>query len=73
VALSPGGDATGRLTELRLLYEPYLQALSRRLLMPLPPWLHADYKKDNWQGSPWDVAIQARALEHPGHAVDDHF
>ncbi|HSZ60756.1 MAG TPA: potassium channel family protein [Terriglobales bacterium] len=73
VALSLGGDATERLTELRLLYEPYLQALSRRLLMPLPTWVPTDHKKDNWQGSPWDVAIQARALEHPGHAVDDHF
>lgn len=73
VALSLGGDTTERLAELRLLYEPYLQALSRRLLMPLPPWVPSDHKKDNWQGSPWDVAIQARALEHPGHAVDDHF
>jgi hypothetical protein len=73
VALSLGGDATERLTELRLLYEPYLQALSRRLLMPLPQWVPTDHKKDNWQGSPWDVAIQARALEHPGHAADDHF
>jgi hypothetical protein len=73
VALSLGGDATERLTELRLLYEPYLQALSRRLLMPLPQWVPTDHKKDNWQGSPWDIAIQARALEHPGHAVDDHF
>jgi hypothetical protein len=73
VALSLGADATERLAELRLLYEPYLQALSRRLLMPLPSWVPSDHKKDNWQGSPWDVAIQARALEHPGHAVDDHF
>ncbi len=73
VALSLGGDATERLAELRLLYEPYLQALSRRLLMPLPPWVPSEHKKDNWQGSPWDVAIQARALGHPGHAVDDHF
>ena len=73
VALSLGADATERLAELRLLYEPYLQALSRRLLMPLPSWVPSEHKKDNWQGSPWDVAIQARALEHPGHAADDHF
>jgi len=30
------GDA--KLMELRLLYEPYLNGLSRLLLMPLPPW-----------------------------------
>jgi hypothetical protein len=44
--------------------------------MTLPPWIHSDHKKDNWQGGPWDRAIQARALEHPGHAAraaDDHF
>jgi hypothetical protein len=73
VAFSQGAEAAERLAELRLLYEPYLQALSRRLLMPLPAWVPTDHKKDNWQGSPWDVAIQARALEHPGHRVDDHF
>ncbi|MGA2355052.1 MAG: potassium channel family protein [Terriglobales bacterium] len=73
VALYEGNDASTRLAELRLLYEPYLNALSRRLLMALPPWLPTEHKKDNWQGSPWDSAIQARALEHPGRATDDHF
>jgi hypothetical protein len=41
--------------------------------MDLPPWVRPESKKDNWQSGPWDRAIQARALEHPGHAVDDHF
>jgi hypothetical protein len=41
--------------------------------MTLPPWIHTDRKKDNWQGGPWDRAIQARALERPGRAADDHF
>jgi hypothetical protein len=72
-ATNAGADAPERLAELRLLYEPYLYALSRRLLMTLPPWIHADRKKDNWQGGPWDRAIQARALERPGRAADDHF
>jgi hypothetical protein len=56
-----------------MLYEPYVYALSRRLLMTLPPWIATDHKKDNWQGGPWDRAIQARALEHPGRATDEHF
>jgi hypothetical protein len=68
-----GADAPERLAELRLLYEPYLHALSRSLLMTLPPWIPDEHKKDNWQGGPWDRAIQARALEHPGHTTDDHF
>ncbi|MGA7557722.1 MAG: potassium channel family protein [Terriglobales bacterium] len=66
-------DAPDRLNQLREVYEPYLHALSRRLLMTLPPWIHNTRIKDNWQGGPWDRAIQARALEHPGHPTDDHF
>jgi hypothetical protein len=76
-AASDGADVPERLAELQDLYEPYLHAIGRRLLMAVPPWIHTDRKKDNWQGSPWDRAIQARALEHPGHAAghtpDDHF
>jgi Ion channel len=73
VTLYSGADAAERLAELRILYEPYVHALGRRLAMTLPPWVHTDRKKDNWQSGPWDRAIQARALVHPGRAVDDHF
>ncbi len=73
VTLYDGDDGASRLAELRILYEPYVYSLSRRLLMALPPWIPDDHKKDNWQGGPWDRAIQARALEHPGHPVEDHF
>jgi len=73
VVISDGAEVEKRLAELRVLYEPYVYALGRRLLMTLPPWVRADRKKDNWQAGPWDRAIQARALEHPGHVVDDHF
>jgi hypothetical protein len=68
-----GPDANDKLAQLRALYEPYVYALSRRLLMTLPPWIANDRKKDNWQGGPWDRAIQARALENPGRTVDDQF
>ncbi|MBI3475279.1 MAG: two pore domain potassium channel family protein [Acidobacteria bacterium] len=73
VTLSDGAEAPLNLADLRLLYEPYAHALARRLYMTLPPWVRTEYKKDNWQGGPWDRAIQARALERPGHVVDDHF
>jgi hypothetical protein len=73
VTLADKADSAERLAELRNVYEPYVQALSRRLLMTLPPWIHKERHKDNWQGGPWDRAIQARALEHPGHQTDDHF
>ena len=28
----------------------------------LPPWIHPEKQKDNWQAGPWDRAIQARSL-----------
>jgi hypothetical protein len=56
-----------------VLYEPYLHSLSGRLLMTLPPWIHTERNKDNWQASPWDRVIQARALERPRRVADDHF
>ena len=73
VTMNDNADAAERLAELRAVYEPYLNALSRRLLMTLPPWIHNGRVKDNWQGGPWDRAIQAQALQHPGRPVDDHF
>jgi hypothetical protein len=68
-----GAEAPAHLEELRSLYEPYAQALARRLYVTLPPWIHSEPRKDNWQGGPWDRAIQARALERPGRAAEDHF
>jgi hypothetical protein len=40
---------------LRALYEPYVCALSRHLLMELPPWVPADSRRDNWQTTAWEV------------------
>lgn len=73
VTLSDKSEMPDKLDQYREVYEPYLHALSRRLLMALPPWIHKERHKDNWQGGPWDRAIQARALEHPGRPSDDHF
>ena len=38
-----------RLRQMRALYEPYAEALSRFLLMPLPLWFSDQPRKDNWQ------------------------
>jgi len=46
-------DATARVDELRRMYEPYVNALSHRLAMPLPAWLGAQGARDNWQKSRW--------------------
>lgn len=57
--LREGPDADDRLTRLRLLYEPFVHALSHRLLMPLPPWLAPSHEVDAWRASPWEVATPA--------------
>lgn len=68
-----------KLTQLRALYEPYAQGVARNLLINLPPWVHSEKKKDNWQVGPWDRAIQARSLaglmssQQQRHRVDEHF
>jgi len=72
VTLYEGPDAADRLAELRRLYEPYVYSLTKRLGFALPSWI-GERRKDNWQASPWDHAIQARSLEHPGHVVEEHF
>ena len=70
--LKDGVEAEEKLTNLRSLYEPYAIALARRLFINLPPWIHTEKKKDNWQGGPWDRLIQARGLERI-QRMDEHF
>ncbi len=38
-----------RLRQMRALYEPHAETLSRFLLMPLPQWFSDQPRKDNWQ------------------------
>src|SRR6201997_1557222 len=74
-----GRDKLGRL---RMMYEPYVHATGRNLLMTLPPWRHPEKLRDNWQAGPWDRVIQARGLGALGAkpqervqlpTVEDHF
>lgn len=57
-------DEYGRekLRKLRSMYEPYVHATGRNLMLTLPQWSHAEKKRDNWQAGPWDRVIQARGL-----------
>lgn len=57
-------DEYGRdkLAKLRSMYEPYVYATARNLMLTLPPWIHPEKKRDNWQAGPWDRLIQARGL-----------
>lgn len=54
--LREGQDAENTLADLRRLYEPYVNALAGRLLMPLPPWIGAVDAIDDWRTSAWEKA-----------------
>jgi hypothetical protein len=79
VQLKQGTDLEEKLALLRSMYEPYAQALARTLLITLPPWIHEEQRKDNWQTGPWDRLIQSKTLGSLGQArrppqqVEDHF
>src|SRR2546427_5271647 len=66
-------EAEQKLVHLRSLYEPYAEAMGRTLFINLPPWIHPEKKKDNWQAGPWDRVIQARSLGEPRQRMDEHF
>jgi hypothetical protein len=63
------------------MYEPYVHATGRNLMLAPPAWLHPEKLRDNWQAGPWDRVIQARGLAILGQktvtpvasVLDDHF
>ena len=77
--LRAGEEFDKKLRELRALYEAYAHAIGRNLYITLPPWVHPEKKRDNWQGGPWDRLIQARGLAGLGRkaeaiqTMDEHF
>lgn len=65
------GSFEERLAAMRLLYEPYAQALGSFLLFDLPPWFHAEPRRDNWRGGPWDKQLATKA--DAARFDEDHF
>lgn len=54
IKLQEGGAADLKLTELRWLYEPYVQALAGYFRVTVPPWIAEEDRLDNWQASTWE-------------------
>jgi hypothetical protein len=73
LTLREGPAVEARLAELRLLYEPFVNALARYFLFVLPPILPDKPPVDNWQTSAW--ARRAPGIGSlPGVSPgDDHF
>ncbi len=59
IMLSDGIAAEKRLAELRAMYEPFVDGLSKRLLLPLPQWIRPPGAVDDWQTSAWDHFLEA--------------
>jgi len=64
-----------KLAKLRSMYEPYVLATGRNLMLTPPAWRRVEKTRDNWQAGPWDRVIQARGLGSVGRssAGEDHF
>ncbi|HEX3353171.1 MAG TPA: potassium channel family protein [Terriglobales bacterium] len=73
VKLRVGPEFDEKLNYLRSLYEPYALAIALNLSIILPPWMHTEKQRDNWQAGPWDRLLQARSLAGKVQHMDDHF
>jgi len=54
IALQDGAVPEQKLRDLRQMYEPHVQGLSKYLLMPLPPWFRLTGTLDTWQITAWE-------------------
>lgn len=66
--------AEQRLSEIRRMYEPFINALADHLLLNLPPWITTNRTVDDWQTSAWDhlAAWSPQRLDEITHIIVDH-
>jgi hypothetical protein len=62
-------ESCSKLTKLRAMYEPFVQALARYLYMEVPPWILAKEITDNWKTSAWG---RISGLTPDSQIADDH-
>ncbi len=72
--LQDGEPARQRLLELRMMYEPYANALASYFMITLPPWLPTRTRRDNWQVIVWDEDDEHGHRNTQGeHEESEHF
>ena len=65
-------ESNKKLADLRGMYEPYVETLSKFLYMDLPPWILAKEIADNWKTSAWGRISGFGGRTHSDAATDDH-
>ncbi|HXP82463.1 MAG TPA: potassium channel family protein [Verrucomicrobiae bacterium] len=68
-----GESGDKKLIELREMYEPYLNGLSLRLLMPLPSWGVGHRFVENWKRSAWGKISSGPADSGGSSSESSHF
>jgi ion channel len=68
-----GESGDKKLIELREMYEPYLNGLSLRLLMPLPSWGVGHHFVENWKRSAWGKISSGPASPGSSSSESSHF
>ncbi len=68
-----GESGDKKLLELREMYEPYLNGLSVRLLMPLPTWGIGHRFVENWKRSAWGKISSGPAGSGSSGGESSHF
>jgi hypothetical protein len=61
-----------KLRQLREMYEPFLEALSRHLFVGLPPWILKQEIMDNWKTSAWSRISGFSVPRQRDAEQDDH-
>ncbi len=72
IHLAGGAKAELKLTELRAMYEPFVNALGRYFLLRLPEFTPSRPTADNWQTSAW-MPRTPGILDLPNAERGDHF
>ena len=65
LVLQEGSTIERNLRELRQMYEPYVNSLSRYLVIAIPPWIPEFSPTDNWQTTAWGTTSSFRDAHAP--------
>ena len=74
LVLQQGEYAEEQLSNIRRMYEPFVNALAQHLLLNLPPWIPETKTVDDWQTSAWDHFAEwsPEKLDEITHIIVDH-